>query len=237
MAFPSGGQQLRGFLWKPDGPGPFPAVLWNHGSEKLPGWLPQLAAAFLTRGYLFFIPHRRGQGRSPGPYIADQMQAAPATERGALLVRLHEQQLGDQLAALDFLKAQPFVDGARLAVAGCSYGGIQTVLAAERGSGYRAAVDFAGAAQSWRPYPEIRTRMLTAVRNARMPVFFIQAENDYDLTPSRALAEEMQRAGKPHSVKIYPVFGSTNQDGHEFCVRGVSIWGADVFSFLEANLR
>jgi dipeptidyl aminopeptidase/acylaminoacyl peptidase len=39
VAFEAGdGKQLHGFLYLPAGDGPFPAVLWNHGSEKLPGW-------------------------------------------------------------------------------------------------------------------------------------------------------------------------------------------------------
>jgi dienelactone hydrolase len=229
--------QLRGFVWKPEGAGPFPALLWNHGSEKLPGWLPSLGPVFVREGYVFFVPHRRGHGRSPGPYIQDQLQAASPADRGRVFVQLHEVHLTDQLAALAFLKAQPYVDGSRLAVAGCSYGGIQTVLAAEGGHGYRAAVDFAGAAQSWQPIPDIRDRMLRAVRNAAIPVFFVQAENDYDLTPSRALAAEMQRAGKPHQVKIYPPHGSSRQDGHDFCVKGVDVWGPDVFPYLAAGFK
>jgi hypothetical protein len=40
VVFPGGGRELHGFLWKPEGDGPFPAVLWNHGSEKLPGSQP-----------------------------------------------------------------------------------------------------------------------------------------------------------------------------------------------------
>jgi len=141
------------------------------------------------------------------------------------------------MAALEWLKAQPFTDGRRLAVAGCSYGGIQTMLGTERPAGYRAAVNFAGAAQSWAQIPEIRERLAMAARNAQAPVFFIQAENDYDLTPSRVLAGEMQRAGNPHQLKIYPPFGSSRQDGHDFCVTGVELWGGDVFPFLETHLR
>jgi hypothetical protein len=34
VSFPSGERTLRGVLYKPEGPGPFPAVLFNHGSEK-----------------------------------------------------------------------------------------------------------------------------------------------------------------------------------------------------------
>lgn len=37
VVFPSNRLQLQGFLWKPTGTGPFPAILWNHGSEKYPG--------------------------------------------------------------------------------------------------------------------------------------------------------------------------------------------------------
>jgi hypothetical protein len=32
IVIPSGNLQLKGFLWKPNGPGPFPTVLFNHGS-------------------------------------------------------------------------------------------------------------------------------------------------------------------------------------------------------------
>lgn len=237
VAFPNGDLQLRGFIWKPDGAGPFPALLWNHGSEKLPGWLPDLGPAFVRAGYVLFIPHRRGQGRSPGPYIQDQLQAAQPADRSRLFVQLHEVHLTDQMAALAYLKSQTYVDERRVAVAGCSYGGIQTVLASEGNRGYRAAVNFAGAAQSWRVIPDIRTRLTSAVRSATIPIFFIQAENDFDLTPSRELAAEMQRAGKPHQVKFYPPFGTTHQDGHDFCVKGVAVWGTDVFPYLEANLR
>ena len=67
VVFRSGGRQLHGFLWRPEGTGPFPAILWNHGSERLPGSQPTLAAFYTAQSYVFFVPHRRGQGRSPSP--------------------------------------------------------------------------------------------------------------------------------------------------------------------------
>lgn len=39
-----------------------------------------------------------------------------------------------------------------------------------------------------------RERMKVAARNAKVPVFFRQAANDYDTTPSRVLSDEMKRA-------------------------------------------
>src|SRR5581483_7920261 len=77
VVFNSGGLQLHGFLWRPSGSGPFPAILWNHGSEKRPGSQPRLARFYTQKSYVFFVPHRRGQGRSPGNYIQDLIAQAP----------------------------------------------------------------------------------------------------------------------------------------------------------------
>jgi dipeptidyl aminopeptidase/acylaminoacyl peptidase len=45
--------------------------------------------------------------------------------------------LDDQLAGLAYAKQLAFVDTNRIAVAGWSYGGIQTLLSAERNVGYK----------------------------------------------------------------------------------------------------
>jgi acetyl esterase/lipase len=104
------------------------------------------------------------------------------------------------------VRAQVFVKADEIAVAGNSFGGIEAVLGAERGS-YCAAVDSAGAAQSWADAPEVRALMTRAVRNARAPIFFFQAENDYDLSLSRVLSAAMKDAGKEFEVKIYRKLG------------------------------
>src|SRR3977135_4651324 len=39
-------------------------------------------------------------------------------------------------------------------------------------------------AQSWAQSPELQSVMLRAVRNSKAPIFFFQAKNDYDLSPS-----------------------------------------------------
>lgn len=241
VTFSSGNLLLHGFLYKPEGQGPFPAVLWNHGSEKRPGWLPELAPLFLEKDYVLFIPHRRGQGRSPGEYVMDQLdrahQSGGPQARSRKLVELMELHLEDQIAALAYLKGLSEVDPQRIAVAGCSFGGIQTVLMAEKGLGLRAAVDFAGAAQNWQHSPDLRSRMTRAVQHSQMPIFFIQAKNDYDISPSRDLAAVMEKSAKPHLIQIFPPFGKSNQDAHEFCVHGGELWGPQVFPFLSESMR
>ena len=244
VSFHSGNLTLYGVLYKPEGAGPFPAVLYNHGSA--PGMLNNeafeaLGPVFAKRGWVFFAPYRRGQGlsASAGPYIGDEIEAARKSggmrAAAATMVRLLEtDQLNDQLAALAWLQKREFVQARRIAVAGNSFGGVEAVLGAERGS-YCAAIDASGGAESWALAPELQVSMTRAVRNARAPIFFFQPENDYDLAPSRILSAAMKSSGKTFEMKIYPPFGKSNQEGHSFSYLGSSVWADDVFRFLEQS--
>jgi dienelactone hydrolase len=236
VVFPSGGLDLHGYLWEPPGRGPYPVVLYNHGSEKLPGSKPALGAFFTTQGFAFFVPHRRGQGLSPGQYISDLVAQSPPAQQNQVVVDQLVAQVDDVVAALTYLLTLPEIDRSRVVVAGCSYGGIETVLASERDLTVRASVDFAGAAESW-GNPILRTRLVDAVDRARVPIFFLQAMNDYNTAPSLALSGEMARVGKPYQVKIYPAYGTTVEDGHGgFCTNAPDVWGADVLAFLRTYI-
>jgi carboxymethylenebutenolidase len=238
VVFPSDGRELHGFLWKPEGAGPFPAILWNHGSEKSPGSQPVLAKFYTEHSYVFFIPHRRGQGRSPGEYIQDLVEQSPSSERARRMVELQQDEVEDVIAALNFLKSQSYVDSIRIAISGCSYGGIQTLLIGERDLGVKALVPFAPGAMSWEQNLLLRSRLLRAVDLAKPPVFLIQAENDFDLDPSKALSKEAAKKKKDFQSKIYPPFGKSHQDGHgKFCSTATDVWGNDVLAFLDAHMN
>jgi carboxymethylenebutenolidase len=245
VTFKSGALTLVGYLFKPEGTGPFPAIVWNHGSEKDPGrsrQFPGVASIFVPAGYVVFAPVRRGHSDSEGEYIGDALDREEA-RRGArsgaqLAARLLEtSQLDDQLAGLAFLKQQPFVDTARIVVAGCSYGGIQTLLGAERNVGYRAAVPISPAALSWAGNPDLRLRLRTAVSKINIPVFLIQPPKDASLEPAHVLGPELQRHGSLNRVKIYPREGPDDEQGHCFGgAKGMHVWGADVLAFLKDAL-
>jgi dipeptidyl aminopeptidase/acylaminoacyl peptidase len=247
VSFPSGNLTLRGFLTRPDGRGPFPAVSWNHGSERQPGSRASLAKFYASSGFVFLEPHRSGHGESPGEHFAAGLEARARSETDdpaalrrrvvELVIELHELQLRDTIAALDWLRDQPFVDGGRVVVSGASYGGIQTVLAAEADTGARAYVPFAPAAMAWDSSPALRERLLRAVGETTAPMFLLQAENDYSLGPSRVLGAELRRKGPPSRAHVYPAFGDTPQEGHSgFACEGMGVWGADVAGFLSEVL-
>ncbi len=139
----------------------------------------------------------------------------------------------DVLAAIAYVGRLPYVNDKRIAVVGCSYGGIETLLAAERAIGIYAAVDFAGGAMRWNGDPALQERLKAAARNAKVPVMFVQAQNDYSTAPSTVLSGEMRAAQKPTELKIYPANGTSAIEGHHFCAGGDHpAWGDDVLAFL-----
>ena len=240
VTFSSSNLMLRGFIHKPQGDAPFPAILFNHGSEQFSESASgkAIAAPFVDRGYVVFLPHRRGQGGSSdrSEYIMDLILREPDLTRGKKFVELQEIHLLDVIAALFYLKQLPYVDRNRIAMIGGSFGGIQTILANEQPIGLRATIAFAPAAMSWSQFPELQSRLIQAVRLANVPILLIQAINDYDLSPTQIMAKELEQANKPHKLSIFPAFGKTPAEGHSFGVRGAQIWGNEVFSFLASMM-
>jgi dienelactone hydrolase len=221
----AGQYQLHGCFWTPDGPGPYPVMIFNHGSEKDPAPCG---------------PH----GASPGDYIMDlqwRAYAAHPFSRSVAqseVVGLQELYNEDVESAVAWLKEQKWVDAQHIAMTGISFGGIQTLLTAEKGLGILAFLAFAPAAQSWNPV--LAERLKRATRQARAPIFIIQAQNDYSVEPCTVLGAELEKKGSPNQAKIYPSFGTSAQDGHwSFGAHreGITVWAPDVDRFLEAAMR
>jgi dienelactone hydrolase/tetratricopeptide (TPR) repeat protein len=244
--FPNGPLMLEGFLFKPEGRGPFPAVIWNHGSERLPGLSAQfdsVAALFVPRGYVVFAPTRRGHGNSDGEYVAITdgrvHGARGAVARDSLVTRLlTTEQLSDQRAGWTFLKGLPFVDTTRLVVAGCSFGGIQTLLAAEGNTPFRAAIALSPAAQNWDHNAPLRTRLISGVARTNIPVYIMQPPKDASLGPIRDLGGEFTRLHKNYRGTIYSDTLPPRLQTHCFGgAAGDRVWGGDALAFLDTVWR
>src|SRR5262249_884149 len=71
----AGGIELETTIFKPDGEGPFPLVVINHGKASgnpyfQPRYRPLVAARqFVDRGYLVAVPMRQGFSKSGGGYV------------------------------------------------------------------------------------------------------------------------------------------------------------------------
>jgi carboxymethylenebutenolidase len=239
-------RSLQGWVYDPEDNnlkgGRSPAVIWNHGSEADVWPSPALVETFLSHGFVIFIPVRRYHRPSTDADTIMELIHG-ASDRVRKWIELNEQENRDVLHALEWLKKQPYVDPNRIVVAGVSFGGVQTLFAAERGAGFKAAIAFSPAAMSWGDGKgKINARMEAAVRNRRIPLFLIQAKNDFNLGPTDVLGPLLGAVKLQHRVKQYSEFGTRTPDmsdeqwhgqGHgAFPAHGGAIWGPDVFAFI-----
>jgi len=238
--------RLKGFLFKPQGQGPFPVYLWNHGSDKDPGPASRQAKFWTDHGFVFFAPVRSGHGDNPGNYIVDEekkirTEGLNMADAFKLRVKLHEKENDDVIAAINWIKQQAFTDTKKIVVAGGSYGGIQTLLTAERDAanptGVICFIAMSPAAMSWSD--RWAERLSLAVKNSKRPVYLMQAENDYNTGPSEILGPLVDDKGFPSSHKLFPPHLINGRDpadhgqGHGGFFNDPAAYQSEVLQFLK----
>jgi uncharacterized protein len=115
VEFPAeGGEKLRGWLFVPDGKGPFPAISMAHGyaGVKEQGIEP-FAHAFTEAGFVVLLHDHRNFGASDGAIRHD---VDPW------------RQIADWRRAISFLEHQSEVDAERIGVWGTSYAGGHVIV-------------------------------------------------------------------------------------------------------------
>lgn len=132
---------LQVTLMLPDGAGPFPLAVFNHGKEVgdphlAPRYRSVYAARyFVSRGYAVALPMLRGFAGSGGSFDA---QGCDATAHGLSQAR-------DVRAVIDALRRLPEIDSERIVVSGQSMGGWNTLaLGSLDVPGVRGLINFAG---------------------------------------------------------------------------------------------
>jgi dienelactone hydrolase len=247
----SGKLTLKGLLWHPVGHGPFPTIIFCHGSyrdtDKIYNPVQQISSlgpVFARHGFIYFGLFRRGVGLSAGQGVnsADLMDNA-FKEKGlegrneVQLQQMLTDQLQDMVSGLRYLRGRKDVDTNRMAIVGHSFGGSLTLLVAEHDPRLKAAIIFSGGGYSWNLSPPLRARLIMAVRNINAPIMIIHDQNDYSTTPGYALDSVLNKLNKPHILKMYPKFGETPQEGHNLIFKSIATWESDVFKFLNESLR
>jgi len=241
ISFPSGRNDLAGFLFLPESDGPVPCLVDNHGSQLPPGTAdlshPQTAAFFLSLGYAYLFPHRAGYGNSAGTPLAKDVTAPRGTtdHDEQMVVRLKREN-DDVIAALDYLTTRPEIDSGRIVVMGSSLGGIHTLLALARDKRGLCGLDFSGGASQWKAHPKIKQMLLDAATSLAAPVCLIQPKNDFNTAPTQEIAALLTELGKPHQAAIFPKWGTDGAEAHRFCAAGQQIWGPLIAEFLESHL-
>ena len=241
---------LYALVFRPMAKGPFPAVLFNHGrsitlNERTTktSQATILGQLFAEHGYVFCAFFRRGEGLSfdKGIHIGQLLDAERVTNGVEAASRLQiellrTRELNDALCAMAVLKAMPGVDSNRVGVVGHSFGGSVALLIAARDTAIKATVNFAGAAGSWNN-SDLQNTLIAAVNQLTSPVLFVFASNDFSVEPGRALSTVLGRQGKAHQLRIFPAFGETSDEGHNFIYSAVDKWDSVVFPFLDQHMK
>jgi len=112
-ATPNHPDRVEGRLTRPEGAGPFPALVLLHGCQGVSPQVNVWARWLADRGYVAFVVDSFGPRKEPADCKSDGKPDAPATER-----------FDDAIGALKYLQAQPFVIPERVASFGWSQGGV-----------------------------------------------------------------------------------------------------------------
>ena len=208
------------------------------GQQVTRGWQGALPQYLVDRGWIFFQIDNRGS-YNRGKAFEDQIYHAMGTV-----------EVADQLAGADYLKSLPFVDGAKIATYGWSYGGYMSLKMLEKTPGVYAAAVSGAPVTDWQLYDTHYTERYlgdpakdpksysgsAAVADAskiRDPLLLIHgmADDNVFLTNSTMVAAEMQKTNTPFEMMFYP--GYTHRVGGP----GISehLWGT-ILDFLDRNV-
>lgn len=230
--------RLEGFLYRPPSPGPFPVLLFNHGSTgagRVPPTAtiyyryPEVARFFLERGWAVLIPMRRGRGASDGEYLERY-----DCDRAILLGGV-ERAIADLDAVLAYVSAQPWADPTRLLLGGMSRGALLSVVyPSRRHTNARGIINFAGGWMAERCDNAIRFNadvFAEAGRGGKLPMLWLYSENDRNYGPGaiRSYHRAFTQAGGTAELQIFPPIG---HDGHILLPGAVDVWQTAVQRFL-----
>lgn len=225
---------LEATIYKPDGKGPFPLIVFNHGKiDGDPRAQPRsrplsFAREFVRRGYAVVAPNREGFADSGGNY---RQEGCDVEKNGVA-------QADDVKATIAYMSGQSFVDASHIVVAGTSHGGLTTIAYGMGAAhGVRGLINFSGglrqdACTGWQ---DNLTHAFEQYGQAvHVPSLWIYGDNDSVWSPD--LAKRMYAGYVEHGAPAHRVdFGDYKNDAHRLVVDrdGVRVWWPSVEAFLD----
>ena len=238
VLIPAGQDQqarLETTVFQPNGPGPFPLIIINHGKDPgHPNMQPRdrfyhMAHAFVERGYAVMVPMRQGFADSTGYYH----------DHGCDMAANGYAQAQDILDALKFAREQKWVDTEHIVIAGQSYGGLATIALGTRDlPGVRGLLNFAGGLRDDSNGCGWRSSLVTAYAQygaqATLPSLWMYGENDSLFAPDLVarMHDAYEQAGGRATLVEYAAF---KRDSHGMLASrdGEKVWLEATMKFLD----
>jgi dienelactone hydrolase len=231
----SGKAMMETTVFRPNGPGPFPLLIINHGKDAGPPSQQArdrfifMATAFVKRGYAVMVPMRQGFANSTGRY----------KDFGCNMTANGYTQADDVRDAVDFARTQDWIDAERIVIAGQSYGGLATMaLGTEDVPGVRGLLNFAGGLRDDANLCDWRGELVRAFAAYgaanKIASLWMYGANDSLFGPelvARMHGAFTHAGGQARLVE----FGAFKRDAHGMIGSrdGEKIWWADTERFLK----
>jgi len=227
--------RLETTVFQPNGQGPFPLIIINHGKDPgHPNMQPRdrfyhMAHAFVERGYAVMVPMRQGFANSTGRY----------RDHGCDMTANGYAQAEDIQDTLDFARGQKWIDADRMVVAGQSYGGLATMaLGTQDLQGVRGLINFAGGLRDDSNGCGWRSSLVAAFAEYgsqnKVPSLWMYGQNDSLFGPdlvARMHDAFEQNGGRAQLVEYAPF----KRDAHGMLASrdGEKVWLKDTMAFLD----
>ncbi|MBM3534270.1 MAG: hypothetical protein FJX60_14680 [Alphaproteobacteria bacterium] len=237
-------------VFKPEGAGPFPTVIFHHGSTGN-GRSPSVftnrfnpagfGSYFTSKGWAVVMPYRRGRGGSEGVYdegFDPERRLGYTCDPPTSLVGA-DRALRDIDALTLAIVELPFIDRPRLLLAGQSRGGILSIAyAAKRPELFKGVINFVGGWMGtgcgWTTTSRINQDLFRRGATSPLPSLWLYGAGDpyYPVFHSRENFAAFEAAGGKGEFIEYP--RPDDITGHAIYSRA-SIWSQDVTRYLESR--
>jgi dienelactone hydrolase len=227
--------RLETTVFQPNGPGPFPLIIINHGKDPgHPNLQPRdrfyhMAHAFVARGYAVMVPMRQGFANSTGQY----------RDHGCDMASNGYIQAEDIRDTLEYAREQKWIDADRIVIAGQSYGGLATMaLGTQELPGVRGLINFAGGLRDDSEGCGWRSSLVSAFAEYgslnKIPSLWMYGQNDSLFGPELVarMHDAFEQAGGKAQLVEYAAF---KRDSHGMLASrdGEKVWLADTMRFLD----
>jgi dipeptidyl-peptidase-4 len=184
-----------------------------HGQQVTDAWYGQLPLheALVDKGWIVFTIDNRGTNRRGTKF------------ENAVYRKMGDVEVEDQLAGVEWLKKQPFVDPKKIAIQGWSYGGYMTLKLLEKAPGVFEAGVAVAPVTKWElydtayterylgnpsvdPKPYQTSDALDDAVNIRDPLLLIHGMSDDNVVfqNSTELFARLQQGKRPFEMMVYP---------------------------------
>lgn len=204
----------------PEGTGPFAGVIIIHEISGLNDNMRDIARRFAKIGYAALAVDYFSTG--------NRAMCMLRIFNGMLLKPLDNSVAADLRAALDFFRAQPDVDAARVGAVGFCMGGTFALQLACLDDKLRVASVFYG--QNPRPLEKVAQAC---------PVVGSYPEKDFTVGAARKLEVALTEYDVPHDIKIYPDTGHSffNNGGKRYHTEAAADAWKRMLAFFEIYLK